>query len=271
MPELPEVETIVRGLHGDLVGRLFIGATVLWGREIHGLSPSEFADRLVGQRVVGLRRRGKYIVSDLSRDVLLIHLKMSGRLYVAAAGQNTEHDRWVRVAFHLDNGRELRFSDARKFGRVYLVADEAEVTRNLGPEPLADTFTLEAFRALLAGRRGMVKSLLLHQGFIAGVGNIYADEALWHARIDPRRNVNTLEATEIERLYHAIRQVLETGIQLGGTTVSWYRQPDGTPGGYQSRFRVYDRAGEPCPNCGAAIRKIWLGQRGTHFCESCQR
>jgi formamidopyrimidine-DNA glycosylase len=171
----------------------------------------------------------------------------------------------------LDDGHELRFSDARKFGRVYLVADEGDVTGALGPEPLDAAFTLEVFRARLTKRRGAIKPLLLNQQFLAGVGNIYADEALWRARIDPRRIVATLEADEIERLHSAIRTVLEQGIEHEGTTVSWYRKPDGTPGGFQSFFKVYDRAEQPCSNCGTPIRKLWLGQRGTHFCPVCQR
>lgn len=270
MPELPEVETVVRGLRDDVIGRTITGIEVNWSRELAGLSPIEFADRLIGQQIEGLHRRGKYIVFELTHDAMLIHLKMSGRLYVAARGEIRDNDPWTRVAFQLDDGRELRFSDARKFGRVYLVAQEAEVTGKLGPEPLSEEFTLGRFRELISARRGVIKPLLLNQAFVAGVGNIYADEALWLARIDPRRNVDTLKPEEIERLHQAIRAVLEEGIEYQGTTLNWYRQPDGTEGGYQTRFKVYDREDEPCPECGAAIHKIWLGQRGTHFCPACQ-
>src|SRR5574341_2211062 len=271
MPELPEVETVVRGLREDVIGRNITGMQVSWTRELAELGPIEFADRVIGQRIEGLHRRGKYIVFELTHDVMLIHLKMSGRLYVADVGQVTDNDRWTRVAFQLDSGRELRFSDARKFGRVYLVADEADVTGKLGPEPLSDDFSLNQFASLIGARRGVIKSLLLNQSFLAGVGNIYADEALWLARIDPRRNVDTLKTDEIERLYQAIRDVLAEGIEYQGTTLSWYRKPDGTLGGYQMRFKVYDREDQPCPECGTTILKIWLGQRGTHFCPVCQQ
>src|SRR5574341_2685236 len=213
MPELPEVETVVRGLREDVIGRTITGMQVSWTRELAGLGPIEFADRVIGQRIEGLHRRGKYIVFELTHDVMLIHLKMSGRLYVADVGQVTDNDRWTRVAFQLDSGRELRFSHARKFGRVYLVADEADVTGKLGPEPLSDDFSLNQFASLIGARRGVIKSLLLNQSFLAGVGNIYADEALWLARIDPRRQASTRNRDEVEALYETIRRTLADGIE----------------------------------------------------------
>ncbi len=270
MPELPEVETVVRGLRDDVVGRMFTGARVEWLPQISPMAPHDFSARLAGQRVTALDRRGKYVVFTLSDDFLLIHLKMTGRLYVAQPGDAGAGDRWVRVVFGLDNGRELRFSDSRKFGRLYLVSDLQEVTADLGPEPLADDFTLEVFRDRLARRRGAIKPLLLNQSFLAGVGNIYADEALWRARIDPRRRADTLRPGEIEELYHAIRSALRAGIEHEGASVNWYRKPDGTSGTQQAHFNVYDRANLPCPRCGTAVSKIKLGQRGTHFCPVCQ-
>lgn len=270
MPELPEVETVVRGLRPDVIGRTVTGIVVDWPREIHLLSVAELADRLSGQRIERLRRRGKYIIFDLTHDTLLIHLKMSGRLYVSDANAQQEDDRWMRVMFQLDNGQELRFSDARKFGRVYLVPSAEEVIGKLGPEPLEDDFTLESFKERITGRQTTIKPLLLNQEFIAGVGNIYADEALWRARIDPRRKANTLSDEEIARLYEAIRDSLQAGIDHQGTSFSWYRKPDGTKGSYQHHFIVYGRENKPCPECGTPISKVWLGQRGTHFCPSCQ-
>lgn len=271
MPELPEVETVIRGLRDDVIGRTIMSVTISWPGEISGRSPGEFADRLVGQRIEGLHRRGKYIIFDLSHDTMLVHLKMSGRLYVADPDTVVEDDRWTRVVFGMDTQRELRFSDARKFGRVYLVANSEEIVGKLGPEPLSDDFTPMHFEERLASRSGTIKPLLLNQAFLAGVGNIYADEALWLAGIDPRRKVNTLSAEEVKRLYDAIRASLQEGIDYQGTTFSWYRKPDGTPGGYQFRFKVYDRADQPCARCGTPISKIWLAQRGTHFCASCQK
>lgn len=271
MPELPEVETVVRGLRHALVGRTFTRVNVLWPGEIARPDPATFAKRLVGQRVEALDRRGKYVASQLSDDVLLIHLKMTGRLYVARPGETRGgEDRWVRVTLSLDDGRELRFSDARKFGRMYLVNRMEEITGALGPEPLAADFTLEAFRGRLSSRAGTIKPLLLNQAFVAGVGNIYADEALWQAQIDPRRKADTLNAEEIAALYQAIRDTLSDGIRYEGASVSWYRKPDGTRGQSQNHLSVYDREDEPCPRCGTPIRKIWLGQRGTHFCPHCQ-
>ena len=271
MPELPEVETVVRGLRADVVGRTFVGVTVNWAREIVDMTPHDFAARLTGQQVESLGRRAKYIVFGLSDDHMLIHLKMSGRLYVSLPQAYHEGDEWLRVVFSLDDGRELRFSDARKFGRVILTADLARATSHLGPEPLEDAFTLGAFRSLIAKRSGTIKPLLLNQSFVAGIGNIYADEALWRARIDPRRKVDTLTTSEVKRLYQAIRGALSDGIEFEGASVSWYRKPDGSTGESQDHFSVYGREEQPCPRCGAAIHKIWLGQRGTHFCPDCQK
>jgi formamidopyrimidine-DNA glycosylase len=271
MPELPEVETVVRELRDDVVGRAFIGVSIDWAGEIHTLSPVDFTNRLINQRVTALRRRGKYIIFELTDDAMLIHLKMSGRLYVADPGMVVKDDRWTRVTFNMDDGRELRFSDARKFGRVYLVSNAEEIVGKLGPEPLEDEFTPDIFRQRLSSRTGTLKPLLLNQEFVAGVGNIYADEALWRASIDPRRKVDTLTPDEIELLYQAIRDSLQAGIDHQGTTFSWYRKPDGTIGDYQNHFLVYDRENEPCQNCGTPISKIWLAQRGTHFCSKCQK
>jgi formamidopyrimidine-DNA glycosylase len=271
MPELPEVETVVRGLRGDVVGKTFTDAVVQWPRELDRHSPEAFTDRLRGQRVEALRRRGKYIIFDLTHDAMLVHLKMSGRLYVAKPGVTERDDQWARVTFSMDNDHELRFSDARKFGRVYLVAHADEVVGKLGPEPLEAAFTPEVLTEQLARRHMAIKPLLLNQEFVAGVGNIYADEALWRARIDPRRKSDTLSSEEIARLYEAIRDSLQAGIDHQGSTISWYRQPDGTSGSYQNHFLVYGQENKPCPNCGTPVTKIWLGQRGTHFCSNCQK
>jgi formamidopyrimidine-DNA glycosylase len=268
MPELPEVETVVLGLRPQVVGRTFTGVWYDWPRQIVNPTPAEFAARLPGQRVIALRRRAKYIVFDLSSGALLIHLKMSGRLYVAEAPH--EADAWVHVVFDLDDGKQLRFSDARKFGRLYLVSQAEDVTGSLGPEPLSEAFSLEMFQELIALRAGTIKPLLLNQRFIAGIGNIYADEALWLARIDPRRKANTLKDDETERLYHAMRAALADGIRFEGASVNWYRKPDGGVGDYQNHFNVYDRPNQPCPRCGNPISKITLGQRGTHYCPVCQ-
>jgi formamidopyrimidine-DNA glycosylase len=270
MPELPEVEILVRGLRPDLEGRRIISFNSYWPPQLNNVDPQSMEARMKGQRVNRLWRRAKWIVVDLDHDFLLIHLKMTGRLYVAGRPFSAGGDRWVRAEFGLDDRRVLYFSDLRKFGRVWLVADLAPVFDALGPEPLDEAFTPNLFQDRLEGRAGVIKPLLMNQGLIAGVGNIYADEALWQAKIDPRRKANTLEKTEVIALHTAIRQVLQEGIDHEGASINWYRKADGTTGEYQERFMAYDREGEPCLRCGTPIVKIKLAQRGTHYCPRCQ-
>lgn len=271
MPELPEVETIVRELREPLIGRRFTGVSVGWGNVVKMPSVAELKDRILGQKIIGIRRRGKYLVFTLSGgDNLILHLKMTGRLKVEPAWKKFEkHDHTV---FSLDDGRELRFNDMRKFGCVYLVEDAEEILGKLGPEPLADDFTLEAFAALLTRRSGAIKPLLLNQRFVAGLGNIYADEALFAAGLHPQRKANTLTGEEIERLYRAIRQVLYQAIKDEGTTFDGvYRKADGEEGGHQDHLMVFRRRGGPCPRCGETIQRIMVGGRGTYFCPRCQK
>ncbi len=270
MPELPEVETVVRGLRGPLVGRTFTGVWLNWPRGLIFPSPAEFQAQLPGQTVQALRRRGKYILCELDKATLIIHLKMTGRLYVTPDPTAHDADRWVHFRFQLDNAHQLRFSDARKFGTVHLTPDADWVIGKLGPEPLADDFTLALFRDRLARRTGLIKPLLLNQTFIAGIGNIYADEALHRAGIHPQRPADSLTPDEQARLYEGIRAALALGIEHEGASINWYRKPDGTKGSSQDRFRVYGRTGEPCPVCGTPIHKTTVGGRGTHFCPTCQ-
>jgi len=279
MPELPEVETIVRKLKSGLpverglpaypppVGHVITRAWTDWPRAAY---PS--ADAIVkgspGHRVEAISRRGKYIVFVVGQDAtlsyLLIHLKMSGRLDVLKA--DTPCAKHTHFVFTLDNGYELRFNDARKFGRVYLVSDPAEVTGALGPEPLDGAFTLPVFRQLMAKKSGALKPLLLDQTFIAGIGNIYADEALWRARLHPLRRADLLSSVEVAALYRGIRAALTDGLRHEGAAIDWV-YPEGN---YQDHLRVYGRTGEPCRRCHVAIRRIVVGQRGTHFCPRCQ-
>jgi formamidopyrimidine-DNA glycosylase len=270
MPELPEVETVVRGLREPLVGRT---VTRVWyenTRVIHMPSAEQFAQQIVGQQCIAINRRAKYIVCTLSQDIFAVHLKMTGRLYVVAPGQTTADDRWIRVKFDLSDGNTLCFSDARRFGRVYLAQRIEDFAPDIGPEPLEDDFTVEVLRQRLHGRSKMIKALLLDQSFVAGVGNIYADEALFRAKIHPERRADSLTKAETARLYQTIRDALTDGIQYEGASINWYRKPDGTTGESQEHFFAYDREGKPCVNCGTPIRKIRVAQRGTHFCPSCQ-
>ncbi|GAB4520279.1 MAG: bifunctional DNA-formamidopyrimidine glycosylase/DNA-(apurinic or apyrimidinic site) lyase [Anaerolineae bacterium] len=270
MPELPEVETVVRNIRPSLVGRTIQAMWYDWHGTIRTPTPEDFAMRVVGQQVKEVNRRAKYIICHLDHDVLVIHLKMTGRLYVVDAETVNEADRWVHFRLDLDNGQQLRFSDSRKFGKVYLVSDLSTITESLGPEPLEDDFTEAVFRTRLEGRQRTIKALLLDQSFIAGVGNIYADEALFRAGIHPLRRSDRLSDADIARLYSTVRAALNDGIDYEGASVSWYRKPDGTKGTSQDHFFVYGREGQPCLTCGHAIHKIRVAQRGTHFCPNCQ-
>jgi len=270
MPELPEVETIVNGLRGLLIGRTVTGVRARWESIVATSAVAEFRRRIRGQRILGIRRRGKYLVFELSGgDRLIIHLKMTGQLMVRPG--DAPADPHGHTIFDLDDGNQLRFIDPRKFGRVYLVADEKEVVGNLGPEPLADDFTLAGFVALVRKRKGALKPLLLNQQFIVGIGNIYADEALFVAGIHPQRKADTLTDDEIERLYQAIRQVLRQALADQGTTFDGaYRKVDGGEGRHQENLMVFRRKGQPCPCCGGVIKRIVVGGRGTYFCPRCQ-
>ena len=270
MPELPEVETVVRGLREPLIGHTVQHMWYDWGRIIHSPDPHEFAARIAGQTFRAVNRRAKYVLCELDHDVLVVHLKMTGRLYVTDDQAVHDADRWVHFGLQLDGGRQLRFSDPRKFGRVYLTDDLSQITGALGPEPLADSFTLDTFRACMQGRQRNIKALLLDQTFIAGVGNIYADEALHRAGIHPLRLAHELTEAETARLYETVRAALQDGIRYEGASVTWYRKPDGTQGESQKHFYVYNRTGEPCARCGHPIDKIRVAQRGTHYCPNCQ-
>ena len=277
MPELPEVETIIRKLrkgepverglpaYPPPVGHVIMHVWTDWPRAAYP-SGDALIQQLPHHRIESIGRRGKYILFSLSApaSTLAIHLKMSGRLDVLQEG--TPRDKHVHFVFALDNGYEVRFTDARKFGRVYFVSDPEKVTGRLGPEPLDSAFTLKAFRALIAGKSGALKPLLLDQTFIAGIGNIYADEALWRAKLHPLRRARTLPQDEVAMLYRGIRAALKDGIQHEGAAIDWV-YPEGN---YQDHLRVYGRTGQPCRRCRTAIQRIVVGQRGTHFCPRCQ-
>lgn len=262
MPELPEVETYARKLR-LIEGRWLHDATVTWPRTV-STGAEQLGPRIRGQQIERVGRRGKYLMFTLSDDILLVHLKMTGSLDVFPA--DTPVDVHDRVIFDLDQGQQLRFHDPRKFGRVYLVADASEVTGLLGPEPLEDDFHLDAFRARLGERRGRLKPLLLDQRFVAGLGNIYTDEALHLAGLHPLRGADTLTADEQRHLYEAIRVVLSQGIANQGTNLDW-AYPHGSN---QATLQVFQRHGQTCSTCGTIIERILVGQRGTHFCPCCQ-
>lgn len=278
MPELPEVETYVRALKPLLLGKTILAAEVRWPRTIAAPDASQFLDLIRGRRFVSFGRRGKYILLGLdSGETLAVHLRMTGELRIhASPGPESEPatdlaDKHTHVLFELDTGEELRFRDTRKFGRIWLVEDVSEVVGKLGPEPLSAEFLPQNLEQALDGRKANIKALLLNQTVVAGVGNIYADESLFRARIDPRRAGGALTVTEISGLHRALREVLQAGIEAQGSSVQNYAPPTGGKGGFQEQFQVFRRGGEPCFHCGATISRIVLGQRSTHFCPACQR
>ena len=273
MPELPEVETIVRNLKRSLLHRHFTTVTVMWSRTVANQSPVDFIKSLQGTTIINIQRRGKYLIFVLdSGKKLIVHLRMSGRFSLQPVNEERESDKHTRVRMLLDDTFILDFIDQRKFGRFYLVDDAKIVTGKLGPEPLSSDFSVVQFSNMLSKRSAQVKTLLLDQHFIAGLGNIYVNEALWHAQIHPQRKANTLTSEEIERLYHAIIQVLQRAVANGGTSLDdrQYTYPNGHLGNHQQYLRVYDRAGETCERCGYMLTKIKQAQRSTYFCPQCQ-
>jgi formamidopyrimidine-DNA glycosylase len=274
MPELPEVETIRRQLAPHLTGRTIRTAEVLDARWSEPAAPAEVADAIEGRRVVDVGRRGKYFDVELEGEVhLVMHLRMTGNLLVVPAGDEEERP-YVRVRFGLDDGSRMLFADPRRFGTgIVLLGDaarDAYFEQRLGVEPLGPDFTAEALRALAKGRRSPVKAFLLSQERIAGVGNIYADEALFRARIHPLRPVGTLRRPQIEALREAVVESLELGIDSRGASIDDFRHTDGARGSFQDRFLVHRREGEPCPRCGTTVVKMRAAGRGTYVCPRCQ-
>ncbi len=293
MPELPEVETVARDLAPRVIGARIVDARVLWERTIrHPLPPERFVAELRGATITRVGRRAKTVLLHLDDGrVVTVALRMTGALLVVPGG--APDDRHARVVFQLADGRELRYRDPRKFGRIGLweggslrarsrrargrrVAERAapyrvgDVFARHGPEPLTRSFTAARLAERLRGRSARLKTLLLDQSFIAGVGNIYADEALWRARLHPLRSADSLTPDEVRRLHRAVRGALREGLANRGTSISDYVSPDGERGTNAERLRVYQRTGEPCLRCGTPIERIVVGQRSTHFCPRCQ-
>ncbi len=264
MPELPEVETIARSLRPELTGRIVQSANLLWPRTLATPSPEQFARQIGGREITGLGRRAKYLDIQLTELHLFIHLRMSGDLYLRPLPYPPE--KRDRLILELSDGRALVFNDTRKFGRAWLTAHPEDVVGSLGPEPFDPAFTPREFYARLQKYRRLVKPLLLDQSFVAGLGNIYTDEALHLSGLHPLRNSNTINSDEAARLYHAIQTVLMAGIEHNGASIDWvYRGGD-----FQNYFRAYGREGQPCPVCGAPIERLIVGQRSTHICPQCQ-
>ncbi len=270
MPELPEVESVARslvsgqGVSSGIVGRSVSKAVVSWNKTIAEPSATSFKRRILGQKVAGVGRRGKYIRIDLSKDTLLVHLRMSGDLILGysekALGKHS------RARFYFDDGLQMSFNDPRKFGRIWLLKDAEEELSKLGPEPLDSSFTRTDFYERLHSRKRQLKALLLDQSFLAGVGNIYADESLHGANLHPLTLASSVSRKQADALFEAIQRVLKEGIRRNGASIDWVYQG----GNFQNYFAVYQQTGEACPRCGTSIERTVLGQRGTHFCPKCQ-
>jgi len=270
MPELPEVETIKNDLLPQLVGRRFTEVKLFDDKILRQPSPEDFRNRLLGQTIKDIRRRGKYLLFHLSDDEkLVLHLKMTGFLLLQPSSAKLEP--YTRVIFHLNNDTQIRFCDQRKFGAMWLVQDETEVVGKLGPEPLDYNFTPKVLADILRRHNMPIKVLLCDQNIIAGVGNMYADEALFASRIHPLRKAKDLSREEAERLHQAIRQVLVAAIGHGGASVNTYQHPDGELGVAHFFFQVAHRGGELCYTCHTPIQRISLRGRGTYFCPQCQK
>ncbi len=264
MPELPEVETISRKLKPDLIGKTILSADLRWPRTLAFPSPRKFMAQIQGQKILDVGRRAKFSILRLADFQLLIHLRMSGDLSVRDSTIRPEtHDRLI---IKLSGNKSLVFNDTRKFGRVWLTASPEDVLGRLGPEPLEADFTPAWLHAALHHRHRQIKPLLLDQTFLAGLGNIYTDEALHMARLHPLTVSDAVTWEQSQALHEAIGSVLKEGIRRNGASFDWvYRG-----GEFQNYFRVYDREGQECPVCGSRIERILVGQRGTHYCPGCQ-
>ena len=304
MPELPEVEYTARQLRTAIVGATIRDAQVFWERAVGYPELPDFLAEIAERSILAVRRRGKYLVLDLSGDLIVtIHRRMTGNLLLLPPGWEIdtclrERDavawntrgpafhraepedeidpvqlRYCRVCFTMVDGRRLLYTDPRKFGRIELWPREreAEALAGLGVEPLDDEFTIEGFARSLAGRKGAIKQVLLDQTVIAGLGNIYADEALYYACIHPLRPAQSLSTDEVRLLREGVVAVLTLGIEHGGTSFSEYRDLWGEAGDNYNHVRVYQQDGKPCARCGTLIERMVVGQRGTHYCPACQR
>jgi formamidopyrimidine-DNA glycosylase len=266
MPELPEVETIKNELAPHVVGRSVVGLDFPWGGIVRKTSLEDFRARLIGQRITGLGRRGKYLIFSLSSgQALVIHLKMTGSLWLK------DPEKFVRAIIHLDDGSHIYFRDPRKFGIMWLVDDAKSVGTRMGPEALGEEFTARVLAEKLERRTAPIKALLCDQGLVAGIGNMYADEALFLSKIHPMRAGGSLSRAEVERLYKAIRKVLAAGISDKGASTDTYFRPSGEKGSAHWQFRVAHRRGENCPLCGTPLERLPVRNRGSYFCPKCQK
>jgi formamidopyrimidine-DNA glycosylase len=271
MPELPEVETTCRGIAPHIKGKTVAGV-VLRHRGLRWPVPTSLTRDLPGEKILDVSRRAKYLLIRFAHGTLIIHLGMSGSLRLAPCKQPAEKYDHVEIA--LANGRCLRLRDPRRFGAVLWTAGDPmqhKLLRDLGPEPLGDEFSGDYLYARSRKRKGAIRDFLMNSGIVAGIGNIYANEALFHAGIDPRRAAGRITKDDCVRLVRAIRSTLKRAIKAGGTTLRDFRNGEGQPGYFQQTLHVYGRAGEPCSACGTPVRGVRIGQRSAFFCPKCQK
>ena len=275
MPELPEVQTVVNDLiHAGLIGNTINDAEVFWNKTIGDWSPDNFTKKITGQTIANIRRRAKYIIFDFQNDLhLLIHLRMSGQLhFLPTIKERSKHE---HVILHFSDKFDLRFHDTRKFGRMILTDDPNSILNKLGQEPLSNDFTMYQFYSMLKSKNRQLKPLLLDQSFIAGLGNIYVDEALWEARLHPQIIASTLSSHKSGNLHRAIRKVLRQGIDNQGTSLgtgkSNFVSARQRSGNNVKNLMVFHRTDLDCPRCGTKIKRIIVGQRSTHICPKCQK
>lgn len=274
MPELPEVETIRRGLEKEIKGLTILSVETNTPKMVQGTSLEDLKKNIKWKKIISVGRKGKIIVIKLNNNFnLIFHLKISGRLLIR--NRNEKEDEYTRVIFKLSKGRELRFSDLRKFGWVRFLSDkELESSPNikeLGPDPVKSDFTFNKFSEIIKKRRGGVKKFLMDQKNIAGIGNIYANEILFKARIHPERKIENLNPKENLAIYKAIKSILKKAILLRGTSVDNYVDAFGKEGNFERELKIYGKKGKPCIKCRGSVARIVVGGRGTFFCPSCQR
>ena len=290
MPELPEVETTVNGLKSKVLKRTLVDVWSDWKKIVK--KPKDFEDfkkEIKNKKILKVWRRAKNIIFDLSDGYsILVHQKMTGHLLVGDWEQtdnkwkpkkegplNDPYNRFIHLMFFFNSGGMMALSDVRKFAKVELWKTEELINspefKNIGPEPLEKSFTLEKFKETLANKKGRVKQVIMDPAVIAGIGNIYASEALWQAKIHPEKNVANLDAKELKSLYEAIKKVLTLAVKLGGESFSDYRKPDGTKGDFDTERKAYKREGEKCHRCGTEIKRIKFGGRSSFFCPNCQK
>jgi len=271
MPELPEVETTRRGLEPHLVGKR-ISAVVVRDPRLRWPVASDFAECLIAQRIRQLRRRAKYLLIDLDRGTVILHLGMSGSLKIVSPGESAgKHD---HLDIEVGGTQSLRLTDPRRFGSVHYVTEDLDghpLLSALGPEPLSEMFDTDALHAATRGRKASIKETIMNAHIVVGVGNIYASEALFRAGIDPRTPAGKLSRRRCELLVDAIKQTLRDALKAGGSTLRDWHHADGSLGCFQQQYFVYNRAGEPCRRCGTSVRTIRQGQRSTYFCPNCQK